>query len=97
MLQTMHLKGVGPCELFPTAVTLERLNARVYEHVLLQILNSGESDSTGWTLKRPIRAVGARAARRTDIQVIWILNTFQFFCISFIIFRIPSSVGSGLH
>ncbi len=32
----------------------------VYEHMLLQVLNACESDSTGWTLEGPVGAIGAR-------------------------------------
>lgn len=49
----------------------------MYEHVLFQVLNACESDSAGRTLKGPVRAVGARPCRRTDVEMVRILNTFQ--------------------
>ena len=62
----MYLKTKGPKG--PT---------RVYEHVLLQVLNACEAHSAGGTLEGPVGAIGPRAGRGADVEVVGVLDPIK--------------------
>ena len=50
---------------------------RVYEHVLLQVLNAGEAHSAGGALEGPVGPAGPRAGGGADVEVVGVLDPVQ--------------------
>jgi hypothetical protein len=62
----MYLKTKGP-----------KAPTRVYEHVLLQVLNAREAHSARGALEGPVWAIGPRAGRGADVEVVGVLDPIQ--------------------